>query len=188
MNQALALEGINGVKPVLAEVKTNHIGYYRKIMNPEFVELWMEKIKDTQKLREFVYGIDALVEIGDYDGFPSGRLLNNPDVYAKPHRGGVMFTNAAKLTRIPSLRGVQVGARVEGLISDFYDRGYLKLFNELFTATGMNFASFTLDNVSYELILTRTYMLVPGYSTLLLKDNTSGNEVFIPFLSGRLSD
>jgi len=187
MNQALALEGINGVKPVLAEVKSNHVGYYRKIMNPEFVDAWMEKIKDTHKLREFVYAIDAMAEIGDFEGFPSGRLLNNPDVYTKPHRGAIMFTNAAKLTKIQSLQGVQVGSRVEELISDFFTQGYLKIFNEFFTAFGMPYGAFTLDGTPYELILTRTYMAVPFYSTILLKDTKTEKEIFIPFLTDRLS-
>lgn len=190
MNQAMQLEGLNGLKPMrLVESRcNNHLGYFYKVLNHEFVNTFMNVKPDTRKLREFVYAIDAFAEISRTKGFPSGRLLNNIDVYIKPQRAAFMFTNLARMARDPSLYGVAVPRHIEDIIEEMYKREYFKLFGDLFKATSLPYIFCMLDGVQYHITLVRGFRTVPGYSAIRFIDGMNGNEVYIPFLSTRLGN
>lgn len=185
MNQALKMEGVNGLKPVRTD---SHLGYYYKVLNPEFVTLMMNIVPDTKRLRNFVYAIDALIEIAATKGFPSGKLLNNPDIYNKPNRAAFMFNALARSSHDHSLFGVAIPAYVEAMVVDFFEKDYLKLFAEFFNATRLPFMVFVLDGQRYHITLVRNFRSVPGYSAIKFVDGFNSNEVFIPFLSSRLGD
>lgn len=188
MNQAMQLEGLHGLKPtkLVERRNTNHIGYFYKVLNHEFVNMFMNIKPDTRELGRFVYAIDALAEISRTPGFPSGRLLNNTDVYTKPNRASFMFTNLARSIKDHSLYGVAVPRLVEDLIEEIYEAKYFELLGELFTATSLPFIFCVLDGVQYHITLVRSFRTVPGYSAIKFIDGLNGNEVFIPFLSARL--
>lgn len=184
MNQAMQLEGYHGLKP---ERVNSHLSYFYKILNPEFVSTFMDIFADTRKLRTFVYAIDALAELSRSKGFPSGRLLNNPDIYTKPNRAAFMFTNLARMTRDSSVYGVAIPQALEEIITEeIFKFDYLQLFGEFFNATRLPYIVCILDNVQYHISLVRNFRTVPGYSAIKFIDGVNRNEVFLPFHTTRL--
>ena len=109
MSEALRkMEVIDGLTTNYAQVlESKRLGYFKYILNVEFVDTFLKYIPDVRKLQEFVYAIDCLTEISNSSSFPSGRLLNNIDINEK---AAGKFAELRWLTRDQSFLGCQVGA------------------------------------------------------------------------------
>jgi hypothetical protein len=183
MSYALKLvEDCDGVKT--NEPEFNKLGYFKKILNTEFVDTFLNTMGSVQKLKEFVYAVDLLIEISESPLLPSGRLLNNCDVTTK---AALTWAQQARYGRDRQLFGCQVSSQVAELIQEFFDYGYPKLLGELFTKTRFRFAAFTLHNVQYQLIFTREFNVLSEYAAIKLISNNTDIDVFIPFLQTRLA-
>lgn len=180
------LEGDNGVNP--SAVGVRHIGYFNKVLNQEFVTLFMQHMGDTRNLEEFVFAIDTLIEISKSPSFPSGKLLNNADITLRGSRAAFAFNQLARSTKDSTYYGCQVSPATAELIQEFFEHKYIKLISEFFIKAGFPFAMFTLDGVQIHLTLNRSFNMVRDYAALKMTIAGTGNEVYIPFLKSRLED
>jgi hypothetical protein len=184
MSEALRkLEGIDGLitNPVPAS-ESKRLGYFKHILNVEFVNTFLKFIPDVRKLQEFVYAIDCLTEISRSSSFPSGRLLNNIDINEKAVS---KFNELRWLTRDQSFLGCQVGAETSELIEEFFSYEYPRLFAELFDKTRLPFATFALDGVWYNLTFNRSFNKLRTHSAIKLTGADHSREVYLPFLRTR---
>lgn len=180
------VEGDNGVNPSVTGVR--HIGYFNKVLNQEFVTLFVRHMGETHKLEEFVFAIDNLIDISRSPSFPSGKLLNNADITLRGSRAAFAFNQLARSTKDSAYYGCQVGPATAELIQEFFEHKYIKLISEFFIKSGFPFAVFTLDGVQFHLTLNRSFNMVRDYAALKLTVAGTGDEVYIPFLKSRLED
>jgi hypothetical protein len=184
MSEALRkLEATDGLITNLAQVtESKRLGYFKHILNVEFVDTFLKYIPDVRKLQEFVYGIDCLTEISRSSSFPSGRLLNNIDINEK---AAGKFNELRWLTRDQSFLGCQVGAETTELITEFFSYEYPRLFGELFDKSRLPFATFALDGVWYHLTFNRSFNKLRTHSAIKLTSADRSREVYLPFLRTR---
>lgn len=184
MTEALRkMEDYNGLRSVPVQVvETKRMGYFKHILNVEFVDTFLKFIPDVRKLQEFVYAIDCLTEISRSSSFPSGRMLNNADITEKAAN---KFNELRWLTRDQSFLGCQVSADTAEYIEEFFSYEYPRLLGELFDKSRLPFATFSLDGVWYNMTFNRSFNKLRTHSAIKLISADRSKEVYLPFLRAR---
>ena len=179
----LRMEDYNGLRSSHVQaVESKRLGYFKHILNVEFVDTFLKFIPDIRKLQEFVYAIDCLTEISRSSSFPSGRMLNNVDITEK---AAGKFNELRWLTRDQSFLGCQVSADTAEYIEEFFSYEYPRLFGELFDKARLPFATFALDGVWYNMTFQRSFNKLRTHSAIKLISADRSKEVYLPFLRAR---
>lgn len=183
MSIALSMEELNEVNTV--NVKNVRVEYFRKVLNKQFVDLFLRvNNNDVRLLQEFVYGIDCLVDISRSPSFPSGRLINTPDV--NPRIASILG-QAARITKDYSLFGCQVSSATSELVEEFFEYNYLKVFSDLLQKVKLPFCYFELDGVAFNFNFVHSVCAIREISAFRFSNVNDGVEVCIPFNKSRIT-
>lgn len=165
--------------------KMNRIGYFEHVLGKDFLDKFLVLFNnDTNKLQEFVFGIDTLIELTQVENIPTNRLINTPDVTADFVK---TMSYRARETKDRSLYGCQVCPRAKDLLDEFFSYGYLALYGEFFKKTRLPFCLFEQDGVRYELSWVSDMGIgAHSFAALRFTNTENSKTVFFPFNKERL--
>lgn len=170
-------------RPPLGKLFQN---YFDHVFSPKFTgELITIFGKDSKYLiREFLFGMDCLVEIINDPDTPTKRMLNNVDVTVE--LAELAQVGAGNLNR-KELTGCQVGSKTTMIIEDFFDGGYLPIINYVLTNLRAHLIV-PVDNGEYSVSINRDFSPDTGHAILYFRDMRNPDRRFsLPFNRTRLT-
>lgn len=182
MNEAMQMEESYGDVEELGSFSLN---YFNKVLTPDFVKELMAIFGLNAKylIKEFIFGIDVLVEMVNSPAVPMKRLLNNPDV-----TDALVFKmkDRAFSENKPEYYGCQVNAYTADLIDEFFERRYLRLFNYVLSETRAHLV-IPINGSEYLLTINKVLSLSTKHCSVNFKHLGDGDRrIVIPFNASRL--
>lgn len=149
MNEAMKMEESH-----VEELGNFSLNYFNEVLTPDFVKELMGIFGVNSKylIKEFIFGMDVLVEMVNSPVVPMKCLLNNVDV---TDAFVFQMKNKAIMEGKSEFYGCQVGASVTDLINEFFERKYLRLFNYVLSETRYHLI-IPFDGVEYRLSINKT--------------------------------
>jgi len=170
-------------KPPLGKLFQN---YFDHVFTPNLTaELVTIFGKDSKYLiREFLFGMDCLVEIINDPQTPTRRMLNNVDV--TPLLAELALAGAGNLSR-KELTGCQVSLKTTQVIEDFFDGSYLPIINYVLTSLRPHIVV-PMDGGEYSISINRDFSPETGHAILYFRDVRNPDRRFsLPFNRSRLT-
>lgn len=161
------------------------LGYFNKVLTPDFTKELMGVFGINSKalIKEFIYGMDLLVELMETEGTPTQRLLNNRDV-----TDSLVFVmqNKARLDKKAVYFGCSVSARVTEMIDELFEYKYLRLFNFVMSKLRPHLI-IPFDGNEYLVTINKTLSVASGHCSLTIRPlNQLSRKYTIPFNHSRL--
>jgi hypothetical protein len=183
MNEAMKMEESYVDADTLGNYSLN---YFNEVLSPDFVKELMAIFGLNAKhlIKEFIFGVDILVELVNSPTVPMKRLLNNKDV-----TDALVFKmkDRAFSEGKPEYYGCQVNAYVTDLIDEFFERKYLRLFNYVLSETRPHLV-IKLDGSEYLLTINKALSLSTQHCSVNFKNLGDGDRrIVIPFNTKRLT-
>jgi len=183
MKEAISMEGLHVEKDQLGEMTLN---YFHKVLTPEFTAELIKVFGNNSKylIKEFIFGVDCLIEIINTPGTPMKRLLNNSDVDGK-----LVFVlqNRARIERKPEFYGCQVTQATYDVIEEFFDRGYLPILYYVLCRV-RPFLAFKVDGAEFVLSISRDFCNSTSHGVVYFKSlDDPEKRISIPFRNKRLT-
>lgn len=104
------------------------LNYFNRVLTPNLVKSLMGVFggQSKQLIKEFIFGLDLLVELVNDEQVPLKRLLNNSDV-----NEALVFNmkNKAIMEGKTEYYGCQISPKATALIEEFFEYKYIRLFN-----------------------------------------------------------
>lgn len=160
--------------------------YFDRVLTPALVEELVTIFgKDSKYLiREFLFGLDCLVEIINDPATPVKRMLNNVDV--TPLLANMAQTGEGALSR-KELTGCQVSPKTTAIIDEFFDRGYIPIINYVLTNLRPHIIV-SVDSGEYSVSINRDFSPETGHAILYFRDLQNPERRFsLPFNRSRLN-
>ena len=159
--------------------------YYHSVFGPEFTQELVDTFgKDAKYLiREFLFGVDCMIELINDPSIPSFKFLNNEDV---DERLVTMCQMRARTDNISEYYGCQVGPRQYELISEFFEYGYLRIFHYLCSTISKRLV-IPVDGKTYSLFINEDWASSTSTSVMYFRDESvHERRISIPFKRKRL--
>lgn len=159
--------------------------YYHSVFGPEFTQSLVDTFgKDSKYLiREFLFGVDCLIELIDDPEIASFKFLNNEDV---DERLVSLCQMRARTDGVSEYYGCQVGPKQYDLISEFFERKYLRIINYLCSTISRRL-TIPLDGKVYSIFINEDWASSTSTAVIYFRDeSTSERRISIPFKRKRL--
>lgn len=163
--------------PSLGAITKN---YYHSVLSPELTQELVDIFGRDAKylIREFLFGLDCLVEIINNPETPIKKFLNNEDVDARllgvaQHR--------ARTEGKPEYYGCQVSPAIYAVISEFFEYKYLRIFTYVLDKLRPHL-QLTIDGKEYLLHINKEWSTATSTSVLYFRDlSVDDRRISIPF-------
>lgn len=159
--------------------------YYHSVFGPEFTQDLVDTFgKDSKYLiREFLFGVDCLIELINDPHIASYKFLNNEDV---DDRLVQLCQMRARTDGVSEYFGCQVGPKQYDLISEFFEMGYLRIINYLCNTISKRL-QIPVDGKQYSIFINEEWSTTTSTAILYFKDESLGERrISIPFKRKRL--
>lgn len=182
MKGAKVMECHNSKVPSLGAITKN---YYHSVFGPvltqELVDIFGRDAKYV--IREFLFGLDCLVELINHPDTPIRKFLNNEDVDVRL----LMVTqHRARTENKQEYYGCQVSPWIYETISEFYEHKYLRIFNFVLTKLRPHLVV-PIDGKEYLLHINSEWSTATSTSVLYFRDlGDADRRISIPFKRKRL--
>jgi hypothetical protein len=182
---------MKGAKKMEASFHGHHLlgaitkNYYDQVFGPELTQELVDIFGRDAKylIREFLFGLDCLIEMIHNPETPIKKFLNNEDVDSQ-----LIFVcqHRARTEQKPELFGCQVGPRIAAIIDEFYEHKYLRIFNYVLMHLRPHLPV-PVDGKNYMLYVNKDFSPTTSHAVLYFRDmDQPDKRISIPFKRTRL--
>lgn len=182
MKEAKSMEASFYGHNVLGKLTKN---YYDNVLGQEMTRELSDIFGRDAKylIREFVFGLDCLIEIINNPDTPMKKFLTNEDIdqafiFICQHR--------ARNEQKSEYFGCQVGPAIAEVIAEFFEHKYLRIINYVLMHT-RQVLTIKVDGHSYTLSVNKEFSPTTSHAVLWFRDeNADDRRISIPFKRVRL--
>ena len=163
--------------PCLGTITEN---YYNNVFGPELTQALTDIFGRDSKylIREFLFGLDCLVELVNDPKVPKGKFLNNSDV---DERLVEVCQKRARMENKQEYFGCQVNPATMDLIEEFFEHKYLRLITFVLAKVNSHLPVKVNDG-TYLLYITKEWSTQTNTSVIYFRDmENEENRISIPF-------
>lgn len=172
----------NSRVPNLGHITEN---YYNTVFGPEFTQELVDLFGKEAKylIREFLFGVDCLIEIINDPTTPIKKFLNNEDV---DDRLVLLTQHRARTEGKLEYFGCQVPPKTAEVIAEFFELKYLRIFNFVLSKLRKHLV-IPVDGKEYTLYVDQEWSTPTSTSVLYFRDmSAEDRRISIPFKRKRL--
>ena len=163
--------------PTLGDLTKN---YYHHVFGPELTQELVDIFGRDAKylIREFLFGLDCLVEIIHNPDTPMKKFLNNEDVDVRL----LMLTqHRARTENKPEYYGCQVSPAIAEVIAEFFEHKYLRIFTYVLDKLRPHLL-ISIDGTQYLLHINKEWSTATSTSVLYFREmGAEDRRISIPF-------